>query len=222
VNGFILVNKPKGVTSHDVVARARKILYSLGHDKVKIGHGGTLDPNATGLLILAIGREYTKKLAEIAQKTVKTYEAEIILGSRSSTDDSEGKITKGNDLKNLKTEDIKRVLKSFLGMQKQVPPIYSAVKIKGKKAYELARKGKSIKLAARKIRVYDITLVSYKYPTLKIVCKVSSGTYIRALARDIGEKIGTGAYLKELRRIRVGRFSIKNAVGLNELNLILN
>ncbi len=222
MNGFILVNKPKGVTSHDVVACARKILYSLGRDKVKIGHGGTLDPNATGLLILAIGREYTKKLAEIAQKTVKTYEAEIILGSRSSTDDSEGKITKGNDSKNLKTEDIKRVLKSFLGMQKQVPPIYSAVKIKGKKAYELARKGKSIKLAARKIRVYDIRLVSYKYPTVKIVCKVSSGTYIRALARDIGEKIGTGAYLKELRRIRVGRFSIKNAVDINDLNLILN
>jgi len=150
MNGFILVNKPKGVTSHDVVAYARKILYSFGHDKVKIGHGGTLDPNATGLLILAVGRKYTKKLAEIAQKTVKTYEAEIILGSRSSTDDSEGEITKGKDLKNLKTEDIKRVLKSFLGTQKQVPPSYSAVKIKGKKAYELARKGKSINNLLRK------------------------------------------------------------------------
>lgn len=209
---FLLIDKPKGITSHDVVDRVRKITSER-----RVGHAGTLDPNATGLLIVGVGREATKKLGEVAKKTRKTYEAEIFLGEERDTDDAEGMVvSKAKGLLPPGKNEVRKILASFTGDQKQTPPAFSALKIKGKKAYELARKGEKIKLKPRKIMIYSIKLVDYQYPILKIKTTVSSGTYIRALARDIGKKLSCGAYLRNLRRTRIGKFSIKNAVALEE------
>ncbi len=215
---FLLIDKPRGVTSHDVVTQIRRIT-----GEKKIGHGGTLDPNATGLLIIGIGRESTKKLSEFSDNSDKKYKANIILGEERDTDDAEGtKITKpkpqtSNNTK-ITISKIKNVLASFLGEQEQVPPIYSAIKVKGKKAYELARKGEKFELKPRKVNIYDIRLIRYEYPYLEIFVRVSSGTYIRALARDIGRKLKVGAYLFSLRRIGISNFSVDMAVDLNSLN----
>ena len=211
---FLLIDKPKGITSHDVVDEIRKITGER-----KVGHAGTLDPNATGLLLLAIGGESTKKLSGFLGLK-KEYLAVIHLGEVRDTDDSEGSIV-NVDLDNNLIPDkdfVDKVLEGFKGEQLQTPPIYSAIKIHGKKAYELARKGKKVKLKPRKIVVYSIKLISYRYPLLKIGFLVSGGTYIRALARDIGKKLGCGAYLEDLRRTRIGDFSISDSVKLGELN----
>lgn len=210
---LLLIDKPKGITSHDVVDKVRKI-----SGERRVGHAGTLDPNATGLLIVGVGREATKKLGEITKSTKKTYEAEIFLGEERDTDDAEGvTISKAKGLLPPGKNEIRKILASFMGEQKQTPPTYSALKIKGRKAYELARKGKKIELKPRKIAVYSIKLVDYQYPILKIRTTVSSGTYIRALARDIGKKLSCGAYLRNLRRTRVGKFDIKDAKKLEGL-----
>jgi len=209
---IILIDKPKGWTSFDVVAKVRSILHIK-----KVGHAGTLDPNATGLLIIGTETD-TKKLEHLTKNTNKTYDAEIVLGENRTTDDVEGEVTKTFEVKHIPTdEEINQVLKSFEGEQMQMPPIYSAIKIKGKKAYELARKGKEIKLEPRKVTIYKIKLTDYKYPTLKIICEVSSGTYIRSIAHDIGEKLNTGAYLNELRRTKVGEYLVEKALLLQEL-----
>ena len=213
---ILLIDKPKGWTSADVVAVVKKTFHE------KTGHGGTLDPNATGLLIVGTGAD-TKKLGEITKNTKKTYEAEIVLGATSDTDDVEGNITRfaKQDVKKPEREEIIKILKTFEGEQMQMPPQYSAIKIQGKKSYDLARKGIEVKLEPRKINIYSIKLIDYKYPVLKIICEVSSGTYIRSLARDIGEKLSTGAYLNELRRTRVGEYSVEKAVNLQELRQVL-
>ena len=208
---ILLIDKPKGWTSFDVVAKVRGIL----HEK-KVGHGGTLDPNATGLLIIGTGVD-TKKLGEITKNQNKTYEAEIILGENRTTDDVEGETMEKFDNKPTQ-EEIVKVLKEFEGVQTQIPPQFSAIKIKGKKSYDQARKGIEVKFEPRKVHVYKIELVSYDYPVLKIVCDVSSGTYIRSLARDIGNKLQTGAYLNELRRTKVGEYLVEKAVSLSELH----
>lgn len=221
---FLLIDKPKGITSHDVIDKVRKIVgenppkttYSGG--QVKVGHAGTLDPNATGLLIVGVGRDYTKKLSTIV-KDKKTYEAEIYLGEERDTDDDEGMvISKATGVLAPSKDEIVLTLESFLGTKKQIPPAYSAIKLKGERAYKLARKGKIVKLNPRKITVYSIKALSYDYPTLKVGTSVSSGTYIRALARDIGKRLGMGAYLKNLRRTKIGNYDIKNAVALDELS----
>ncbi len=209
---ILLIDKPKGWTSFDVVAKVRGIL----HEK-KVGHGGTLDPNATGLLIVGTGAD-TKKLGEITKNQNKTYEAEIILGENRDTEDVEGKTTSKNEDIIPTTDQVSEIIKTFVGEIDQIPPAYSAIKIKGKKSYDQARKGISVKLEPRKINIYSIDLVSYEYPVLKIICEVSSGTYIRSLARDIGGKLGTGAYLNELRRTRVGEYQVQKAINLSELH----
>lgn len=225
---FLLIDKSKGVTSHDVIDKLRKITSVR-----KIGHAGTLDPNATGLLIVGIGRESTKKLGAIAKDTTKTYVAEIVLGEERETDDVEGlprkQVRVSHNAKSVRGDKsgfyslpdfskVKEVVGSFIGEQEQVPPEYSAIKIKGKKAYELARRGKEVKLKPRTIAVHSINLLRYEYPKLVIECEVSSGTYIRALARDIGRKLGTGAYLKNLQRTAIGKYKLENAVNLDKLN----
>lgn len=221
---FLLVDKPKGMTSHDVVERIRR---ETGEKRV--GHGGTLDPNATGLLIIGVGRESTKKLGEIAKGMRKEYEAEIFLGEERDSDDAEGEILNrvqndGGDVDSLPVlSKVRGVLKGFIGEQEQVPPVYSAVKIKGREAYKLARRGEKVELKPRKITVYKLELVDYEYPRLRIKCEVSSGTYIRALARDIGRALGCGAYLKNLRRTRIGKYRIEEAVKMkNLIDLISN
>jgi tRNA pseudouridine55 synthase len=225
---FLLIDKPKGITSHDVVDKIRKIT-----GEKRIGHAGTLDPNATGLLIVGVGRESTKKLGELSVNTKKKYIAEIYLGEERETDDVEGSQKQVRDshiaksvrddklgldsLPDLSKVKIEEVNKSFVGEQEQVPPAYSAIKIKGKKAYELARRGKKVQLEPRKVTIHSIKLLSYRFPEVVIEAEVSSGTYIRALARDIGVKLGCGAYLKNLRRTQIGNFDITQAISLDKL-----
>jgi len=210
--GFILINKPPGITSHDVVDKLREITGIK-----KIGHAGTLDPFAQGLLILGIGREFTKKLS-IFQKKDKEYIATLRLGAESDTFDRDGKIVERTVEKIPEREEVEKVLKSFLGEIEQIPPLFSAKKIKGKKLYELARKGIKVKPKPQKVKIYEISILEYKFPYLKIKVKCSSGTYIRSLANDIGKKLKCGAYVDELTRTKIGEFSIEKAIDLSKLN----
>ncbi|SRR5258708_6973451 len=209
---MLLIDKPKGMTSHDVVNIVRR---HTGEKRV--GHAGTLDPNATGLLIVGVGRGETKQLGDLTKNANKTYEAEIFLGETRDTDDIEGKITSKNDQIIPTIKEIQNILKEFEGEQEQIPPSYSAIKLKGKKAYELARKQKPLKLSPRKVTIYSIKFINYSYPILEITCEVSSGTYIRSLARDIGEKLKCGAYLSNLRRTKIGDYDLRDAVKLESL-----
>jgi tRNA pseudouridine55 synthase len=210
---FLLIDKPKGITSHDVVDRVRKVT-----GEKKVGHAGTLDPNATGLLIIGVGRQSTKKLGDLTKNTDKEYVAEVFLGKETDTDDAEGVvISKSKGVLPPGETEIKKGLTTFKGEQKQTPPIFSAIKTKGKKAYAQARKGKNVKLEPRDIKVHSIKLLHYKFPIVEFKVKVSSGTYIRALARDMGKKLGCGAYLNNLERTKVGDYSLDNAVKLDYL-----
>ena len=204
----ILVDKPAGMSSFGVVARVRrKLKDEFGH-KVKVGHTGTLDPFATGLLILLSGK-FTKKSGEFL-KLDKVYETSVKLGYASDTGDTEGNIEKKNDRK-VDLKEIQEVLKKFTGEIEQTPPKFSAIKINGQRAYKLARKGQDFEMPSRKVTIYNIEILEYKYPILKIRCFVSSGTYIRTLAEDIGEALGTGAYCEELRRLKIGDYDVKDA-----------
>lgn len=218
-DGILLVDKPKGWTSHDVVAKVRGVLKKQAGQKIKIGHTGTLDPRATGLLVLLTGG-YCKKAQEFS-KLDKTYEAEIKLGYTSTTGDSEGELKRVSSRK----PDIKEVeeaITSFIGKGRQVPPAYSAIKVDGERAYKLAREGKKVEIEPRNITIYGIDRISYEYPYISFVVSVSSGTYIRSLAEDIGKKLGTDAYLTELKRTEVGKFKLEDAstpvdVGLDKI-----
>jgi tRNA pseudouridine55 synthase len=210
--GFILINKPAGITSHDVVDKLREITKIK-----KIGHAGTLDPFANGLLILGIGREFTKKLS-VFQKKDKEYIANLRLGAESDTFDRDGKIVERKVEKIPEREEIEETLKIFLGEIEQIPPAFSAKKIGGKKFYELARKGIKVEPKPQRVKIYEISILEYKFPYLKIKVKCSSGTYIRSLANDIGKKLGCGAYVEELTRTKIGEFSIENAIELSKLN----
>lgn len=212
---LLLIDKAKGMTSHDVVREVRKITGER-----RVGHGGTLDPNATGLLIVGVGRESTKKLGKISKNMRKTYLAEVFLGEERETDDSEGLIiVKARKVLEPSNKEVKSVLKGFVGKKEQIPPKYSAVRVGGRRAYKLARKGERVVLEPRKIEIFSIKGVLYKYPILKFETVVSSGTYIRALARDIGRRLGCGGYLKELRRTRIGKYRIEDAISLSNSKL---
>lgn len=210
---FLLIDKAKGVTSHDVVYAVRKIT-----GEKRVGHGGTLDPNATGLVVIGVTRAGTKELGKITKETTKEYVAELYLGEERTTDDPEGEIISKSDIKTLDEEVIKNVVKQFIGEQQQIPPIFSAIKMNGKKAYELARKGQDVEMKPRTITVYEAEILKYEYPLLEIRFKVSSGTYIRSLARDIGRKLGTYAYLSNLRRTKIGNIDISRAVKIDDLD----
>lgn len=210
---FLLIDKPKGITSHDVIDEVRKIT-----GEKRVGHAGTLDPNATGLLIVGVGRETTKNLGKFAKSTRKTYESEIYLGEERDTDDVEGKVvSKAKAVLPPSEQEVRLILSTFLGSQEQTPPKYSAIKVKGKKAYQLARAGKKVKLKSRVVSIHSIKLANYNYPRLELKITVSSGTYIRALARDIGKRLGMGAYLNKLRRTKIGDYTIEEAMVLEKL-----
>ena len=211
-SGFLLVKKPKNITSHDVVDRLRKISGIK-----KVGHSGTLDPFATGLLILGIGKRATKKLSRFL-KADKEYIGLLKLGAVSDTFDDTGKILKKEKNKEPTKDEVKKALKSFLGEINQTPPLFSAQKIKGKPLYRLARKGIKIKPRAKKAKINKIEILNYSFPYLKIKVKCSSGTYIRSLANDIGKTIGCGAYLEELKRTKIGLYSLEKAVELSKIN----
>lgn len=207
-DGIILINKPANMSSFGVVARVRRQLTQHYGHKMKVGHTGTLDPFATGLMILVIGKEC--KNADKYSKLDKTYEATIVLGENSSTGDPEGEIAKVSDKKVTQAE-IEQVLPQFTGEIVQTPPAFSAIKINGQRAYKLARAGKKVDIPDRKVTIDSLEIVSYGYPNLKIRTHVSSGTYIRTLAQDIGEKLGTGAYCSQLNRTSIGQYNLENA-----------
>lgn len=211
MDGILLIDKPAGWTSFDVVAKVRSVLSKTAGHRVKVGHSGTLDPFATGLLVLLIGK--ATKQADEFLKLDKTYEATLVLGKTSTTGDPEGEITSVNDREPTK-KAIELVLNKFLGQIAQIPPAFSAIKINGQRAYKLARKGQEVKLESRKVTIYELKLEEYKYPELKLNCSVSSGTYIRSLAVDVGEALGVGAYLSALRRTAIGDFKIEKAINI--------
>ncbi|MFC1678441.1 tRNA pseudouridine(55) synthase TruB [Patescibacteria group bacterium] len=212
-SGFLIINKPSGPTSHDIIDQLRKITNIK-----KIGHAGTLDPFASGVLIVAIGREATREISQFV-KLDKKYIATLYLGANTDTYDKTGKRTERySDETEITENQIQKITKDFIGQQKQIPPMYSAKKIKGKKLYELARKGIEIKREPVKIEIYNIKLLEFKWPYLKIKIHCTSGTYIRSLAYDLGTQLGCGAYLDELERVAVGNCDIKQAIDLRDID----
>ena len=215
-DGIILIDKPSGMTSFGVVARVRRVLSERAGKKVKVGHTGTLDPFATGLMILVTGKE--SKNAGTYTKLDKVYEATFVLGKKSTTGDPEGTITSVNDTVPPE-DDIKKVLAQFTGEIRQRPPIFSAIKINGQRAYKLARGGEEVEIPERTITVYSLDLMEYAYPEVKIRTHVSSGTYIRSLAVDIGETLGTGAYCSQLCRTAISDWHVETAQTLVDLGI---
>lgn len=213
MNGIILINKEKGCTSHDVVYKVKKLTNS------KVGHTGTLDPNATGVLPLLIGE--ATKISKYLINHDKEYEVVLELGKRTSTADIEGEVIEKKEVQTQSIEEkyVKEVLKTFIGKQEQTPPIYSAIKVNGKKLYEYARKGQEVKLEPRQIEIYDIELLNINKTEKQINFKVqcSKGTYIRSLCEDIAGRLGTVGFMKELKRTVVGNFKIENAITIEEL-----
>ena len=210
-SGFININKPPDMTSHDVVNRVRKIFNTK-----KVGHTGTLDPFATGVLPIAVGR--AAKFIEYLNDCDKSYRAEILFGTETATGDITGEVIGECKLKApLAVDKINEILKTFIGNIQQTPPKYSAIKINGRKAYELARKKVDFSIPSREVTIYNIEIVELTENTLTIVVDCSKGTYIRSLAVDIGKSLGIPATLKTLQRTRAGNFEIDNAVVLEEL-----
>lgn len=222
-NGVLLLDKPAGWTSFDVVAKIRgQIKHSYLKQgikptkrQLKVGHAGTLDPFATGLLVILLG-DATKKAEEFL-KLDKVYEAEIILGQTSTTGDPEGEITQVSQGLALSESEVEEVLQQFVGEIRQRPPIFSAIKINGQRAYKLARDGKEVEIPERTVTIHSIELLSYNYPSLNIRTHVGSGTYVRSLAVDIGAALGTGAYCKALRRTKIASWSVKDARTIAEI-----
>lgn len=208
---IIPINKPAGINSHTVVNKLRKF-YGIK----KIGHAGTLDPFATGVLILLVGRESTKRSQEL-MKQDKIYRTKLKLGYISDTYDKDGVIQEYNIQKVPTKAEIDQIIASFIGDISQIPPMYSAIKINGKKMYELARKGQTIDIPPRLVNIYNITVLDYTYPYLILDISCSSGTYIRSLGYDIGIKLETGAYLETLERRQSGEYSIENCYTLDTL-----
>ena len=226
----ILIDKPPGMTSFGVVARVRRVLSHRAGKKVKVGHCGTLDPFATGLLTLVTGKECRNAMRYT--KLDKVYEATFRLGQTSTTGDPEGEIMPyvanskpQNDIQASsisKQPDIavvKSVLVQFVGDIKQRPPAFSAIKINGQRAYKLARSGKKVDIPERAVTIYALELLDYAYPLLKVRAHVSSGTYIRSLAADIGEALNTGAYCQELRRTQIADWQVSQAQKLADFGI---
>ena len=213
MDGIIIINKTKGYTSHDIVNKAKKIFNE------KVGHTGTLDPNATGVLPLLVGKG--TGISKYLINHDKTYEAILKLGEKKDTADSEGMTIQEEIVKPsmLESQKVEKVLSSFIGNQKQTPPMYSAIKINGKKLYEYARKGENIEIKPRSIEIYEMKLlnIDMQMQTIEFRVKCSKGTYIRSLCEDIARKIGTIGYMQELKRTQVGEFRIDDAISIQEL-----
>ncbi len=214
IEGIFAIYKPIGISSQKAVQEikwwARK---KSGNKKIKVGHAGTLDPLAEGVLVIAIGRQYTKKINDYVNSE-KIYNAEITLGKISETDDAEGPFKIINSKIPL-LEDIKKVLNSFVGEIEQTPPVYSAIKIKGQEAYKRIRKGENIKMTSRKVFVKKIEFLSYIYPKIDVRIICAKGVYIRSIARDVGSFLGTGAFMSALVREQVGDFTIEESYNID-------
>lgn len=222
MQGLLLIDKPAGWTSFDAVNYVRKIAAQAEGVKpkqVKAGHTGTLDPFATGLLILLIGKDYTRKAGELAKQD-KVYEVTMKLGATSSTGDPEGEITPGRAVSGTAPDEkaLREALKPFRGRITQVPPAYSAIKVGGRRAYKLAREGKKVEIEPREVTVNGLELTGYEYPEVRLRADVSSGTYIRSLVEDIGEALGTGAYTAALRRTGIDGYGVADAVNPKDIS----
>ena len=213
---FVVVDKPLGWTSFDVVNKFRWLLCRrLGVKRLKVGHAGTLDPLATGVVVLCTGR-YTKRIEEV-QKLPKVYTATLKLGATTPSFDMESEEDATFSTEHITREKVEAVLKQYEGLIPQVPPIFSAVKVAGSRAYELARKGEGVELQAKEVRIDRIELLEYSLPFIQIKVECGKGTYIRALARDIGASLGCGAYLTALRRESVGAFRASEGIGVEQM-----
>jgi tRNA pseudouridine55 synthase len=210
ISGVLVVDKPVGMTSHDVVQAIRN-----GTNLRRAGHTGTLDPRASGVLVILVGPAV--RLSEYVSASDKRYQAIVRLGSTTDTFDADGKVTRANIPVNVTESQFEEVLKTFIGEIEQTPPPYSAVKVQGRKAYEMARQGEEVDLSPRKITVHHLEVLEWAPPEVVIDVHCSSGTYVRSLANDLGEKLGCGAYLVGLRRTKSGRFSLRDAVPLRKL-----
>lgn len=213
---LVYIDKPADMTSFGVVARLRRVLSQQAGKKVKVGHTGTLDPFATGLMLLVTGKMCRE--AGSFSKLDKTYEATIRLGQTSSTGDPEGEVTDVSDDQPT-VGQVEAALEKFRGEIQQRPPIFSAIKINGQRAYKLARDGQEVEIPLRTVTIYELECLDYSYPYLKIRTHVSSGTYIRSLAGDIGLTLGTGAYCTELRRTKVAEYDVADAKTLQDYGI---
>lgn len=211
MEGVLLVNKPKGLSSFDVVKKIR----SLSGVK-KVGHAGTLDPLADGLLIVCLGK-YTK-LVNFLMSDKKTYKTKIMLGVSTTTDDGEGEIVSRKGLGSLGEHDIKKVISNLIGKIQQRPPIYSAIKVGGKRAYELARAGKEVSIDKREVEIFSIEIIKCSLPSFELLINCSKGTYIRSVARDLGGALFVGAFCEEITRLQSGSFSLVRSVAFSELS----
>lgn len=211
MNGILLINKSKEYTSHDIVAIVRKIT------KEKVGHTGTLDPNATGVLPLLIGK--ATGLSKYLINHDKIYIATLKLGIKTDTADEEGKIIERKDVPNLSKETIEKALENIVGKQEQIPPMYSAIKVNGKKLYEYARSGKTVEIKPRQIKIYSTKLLKVDSKEAEIVFEIScsKGTYIRTVCENLAEKLNTVGYMKELERVQVGEFNISNSINIEDI-----
>lgn len=213
MDGILIINKPKGRTSHDIVAKVKKIVGN------KVGHTGTLDPNATGVLPLLIGKGTL--CSQYLMEHDKIYEVVLKLGIKTDTADSEGNIIEEQQVEEseLEEKNICKILNSFIGKQEQIPPMYSAIKVNGKKLYEYARKGQTVEIKPRQIEIYkcELKYINLKEKEIAFIVHSSKGTYIRSLCENIAEKLGTIGYMKELNRVKVGKFDIKQSITVEEL-----
>ncbi|MCM8780164.1 MAG: tRNA pseudouridine(55) synthase TruB [Candidatus Omnitrophica bacterium] len=211
MDGIFIVNKPQGLTSHDVVDCVRRSL------KIKrVGHAGTLDPLATGVLIILVGRA-TRSFNKFSSLD-KEYLTTISLGKTTTTGDAQGVTINERDTSYITEDMVKDILHSFLGEQQQVPPMFSAVKYKGKKLYQLARKGIEVKRQPRKVIIKELKLLRFCLPEIDIYLRCSKGTYVRKLAEDIGQSLGCGGYVSKIERVGIGEFNIKDAINIEEIN----
>lgn len=211
MNGIVLIDKPKEYTSHDIVAIVKKI------SKEKVGHTGTLDPMATGVLPLLIGK--ATGVSKYLINHNKTYIATVKLGAKTDTADSEGKIIEEKVVGRLSKEKVIEVLNSIIGKQYQTPPMYSAIKVNGKKLYEYARTGEKVEVKEREIEIYNTKLIELNQENLEIVFELScsKGTYVRTVCETIAGKLNTVGYMKELRRIKVGDFEISSSINIEKI-----
>jgi tRNA pseudouridine55 synthase len=208
-DGLLVLDKPGGPTSRDLVNRVQK-WFPRG---TKVGHAGTLDPLATGVLVVAVGR--ATRLTEYVQRMGKTYRTQLRLGCRSDTDDADGTVTPVPGAAEPPVERVDEVLRRFVGVIGQVPPAFSAAKVTGERAYDLARRGEDVSLSARPVRIDRVERLAYGYPLLELEIDCGKGTYVRSIARDLGEALGCGAYVQTLRRTRIGPFGAGEAVPLD-------
>jgi tRNA pseudouridine55 synthase len=209
ISGILNIDKPGGMTSHDVVAQVRRI-----SGQRRVGHAGTLDPAATGVLVVCLGQ--ATRVAEYLMASDKIYLAQICLGVSTDTHDAEGEVTATAEV-DVGEEEVRQALASFVGSIQQVPPMYSALKREGVPLYKLARQGLIVEREPRSVEIHDIELLDWNPPLLTIRVKCSPGTYVRALARDLGQKLGCGAHLQSLTRLASGHFTLEEAVSLDEL-----